>query len=208
MLFAKYRKYIYSLVVIFALLIIMFSIFEVVSLNNEIDAIHSDYKSLLETNILLEDDIEALKNENKKSLDEFVLFLENDRAKKEAEYWAFRDVINKAIEFAIAHKSNEFENINKLLSSNIELSFVGDTVYVKHYFDGNETKVPLSHNSNFSIESFSINGFGIYNDKLVVNLWEQVVDENGNGTSPPTFIELIFIFENEQWLIYSIANDA
>lgn len=205
MKFSKSRN---SMLLLIVFIIIILLIFRIDSLNESNDIIQMEKQDLTEQKTLLENEINILKNDNQTTLDNLTRTLEENKVKMENDYWAFRDTINKTIMFATAHMNTDYKKIESLLSSHLKLDFLNGSVVPKDLDGDNFTQFSVTNDLGYSIESFEINGFGKYGERVIVNLHEIVMDDKGNYTSPPTFIELVFIYENEQWLIFSILRDA
>ncbi|OCA81586.1 hypothetical protein A8F94_22215 [Bacillus sp. FJAT-27225] len=127
-----------------------------------------------------------------------------EAAQKEKE--AFTAIINIAKDFVRAHTSGDQESLKFLLSTELSLEEVDNKLYIK---SGSEEWL-LYSGGDTALENWVLQGFDYQpeNDVYIVRIRELYKDKNGNLVSPPTFLNLTFKLENNEWKVSGLNFDV
>lgn len=134
------------------------------------------------------------------------LMYEIDRLNQESEL--FSSISNVSKEFIEAHTAGNQEKLKKLLSDEMELVEREDILYVVSE-DDYEWSL-FNSNSELTLSDWIIQGFhfDLEENTYLVHIREFYIDKKGNSVIPPTFLNLYFKHQDDEWKIVKLSFDV
>ena len=128
-----------------------------------------------------------------------------DDSNMEKENFVF--ISNLSRDFVKAHTTADKETLRELLSEELVLEEKEEKLYVK--VQGYDW-VLFDYNDQGRFDDWVIQGyeFGSENNTYSVFIREFYSDVNGEPVSPPTFLNLVFEYEENEWKIISLGFDV
>ena len=133
---------------------------------------------------------------------------ELDRMKKENEVFEF--LYTPSLEFVRAHTTGDTERLRTLVSEDVAIIEKDNKIYGIYKNKHGETEVPLYGSFNDIYKDMVIIGYGYseYFNAYVVYIREFYIDESGNPSSPPTYLNLYFQKFGYDWKVVAFEFDV
>lgn len=147
------------------------------------------------------------KEKELKNLRESAEGLNHQIAQFEEEKEKFVIISNLSRDFVSAHKTGDQETLRKLLSKDLALKERDEKLYVEA--SGVEW-VLFDYADKGSLDDWVLQGFDFNSEtnKYSVFIREYYTDENSKPVSPPTFLNLVFEYQDDQWIIIDLGFDV